>query len=84
MIGLPPVREALRDWCGLDGLRLHDLRHSFASVGVAFGDSLPIIDALLGHADSATTSRYTHLPADPLKAAADRIAGFIAEAMKGG
>jgi site-specific recombinase XerD len=64
-------------------VRLHDLRHSFASVGVASGDSLPIIGALLGHADSKTTSRYAHLTADPLKAAADRIAGAIAEAMKG-
>ncbi len=83
MVGLPPAWEALREWCGLDGLRLHDLRHSFASVGVAAGDSLPIIGALLGHADSATTSRYAHLSADPLKAAADRIAGAIAKAMQG-
>lgn len=83
MVGLPPAWEALREWCGLDGLRLHDLRHSFASVGVAAGDSLPIIGALLGHADSATTSRYAHLSADPLKAAADRIAGAIANAMNG-
>ncbi len=47
-------------------------------------DSLPIIGALLGHADSATTRRYAHLSADPLKAAADRIAGFIAGAMNVG
>jgi integrase len=83
LVGLPRAWEALREWCGLEDVRLHDLRHSFASVGVASGDSLPIIGALLGHADSQTTSRYAHLNADPLKAAADRIAGTIAQAMKG-
>jgi integrase len=84
LVGLPRAWEALREWCGLDGVRLHDFRHSFASVGVASGDSLPVIGALLGHADGKTTSRYAHLSDDPLKAAADRIAGAIARAMKGG
>jgi hypothetical protein len=50
---------------------------------VAAGDSLPIISALFGRSDSATTSRYAHLSADPLKAAADCIAGAIAKAMQG-
>jgi integrase len=83
LIGLPRAWENLREWCGLDGVRLHDLRHSFASVGAVSGDSLPVIGALLGHADSKTTSRYAHLTADPVKAAADRIAGTIADAMNG-
>ncbi|MBF0327337.1 MAG: tyrosine-type recombinase/integrase [Alphaproteobacteria bacterium] len=81
LVGLPRAWEAVREWCGLDGVRLHDFRHSFASVGAVGGDSLPVIGAILGHADTKTTSRYAHLTADPVKMAADRIAGRIAEAM---
>lgn len=68
---------------GLKGVRLHDLRHSFASVGAAAGMSLPTIGGLLGHADAATTQRYAHLQVDPVRAAADVIAGRIADAMNG-
>ena len=60
----PNVRRA----AGLDRVRLHDLRHSFASVGAAGGLSLPIIGALLGHKHATTTARYAHLSADPLRA----------------
>ena len=63
-------------------LRLHDLRHSFASMGVAGGLSLPIIGALLGHKHPATTGRYAHLSADPLRAANDVVGMRIAAAMK--
>ena len=55
-----------RTAAGLDDVRLHDLRHSFASVGAAGGLSLPIIGALLGHKHTTTTARYAHLSADPL------------------
>ena len=68
---------------GLTDVRLHDLRHSFASVGATSGLSLPIIGALLGHTQAVTTARYAHLAADPLKQAADVIGGHIAAAMKG-
>ncbi|WP_454684899.1 tyrosine-type recombinase/integrase [Ancylobacter moscoviensis] len=68
---------------GLEGVRIHDLRHTFASVGAASGMSLPTIGGLLGHADAATTQRYSHLQVDPVRAAADVIAGRIAEAMRG-
>ena len=68
---------------GLADVRLHDLRHSFASVGAGLGESLPVIGALLGHRATATTARYAHLSDDPLKAGADRIAGRIAAAMRG-
>jgi integrase len=61
----PGIREA----AGLADVRLHDLRHSFASVGVAGGLSLPIIGALLGHKHTTPTARYAHLSADPLRAA---------------
>jgi integrase len=71
----------LRRSAGLDDVRLHDLRHSFASVGASGGMSLNIIGALLGHTQAQTTSRYAHLASDPLKAAADRIASTIAASM---
>jgi integrase len=74
----PNVREA----AGLKGVRLHDLRHSFASVGAAGGLSLPIIGALLGHKDATTTARYAHLSADPLRAANDVVGAKIAAAMR--
>jgi len=66
---------------GLKDVRLHDLRHSFASIGAAGGMSLNIIGGLLGHKQTQTTSRYAHLADDPLRAAADRISSTIAAAM---
>ena len=72
------VREA----AGLPDVRIHDLRHSFASVGAAGGWSLPIIGALLGHKHSATTARYAHLSADPLRAANNAVGARIAAAMR--
>ncbi len=77
------VWDKARTRAELPGVRIHDLRHSFASVGASGGDSLVVIGALLGHRDTTTTARYAHLSNDPLKAAADRIAGTIAAAMKG-
>lgn len=73
----PTVREA----AGLADVRLHDLRHSFASVAAAGGLSLPIIGALLGHKYATTTARYAHLSADPLRAANDAVGARIAAAM---
>ena len=73
----------VRDAAGLDGVRIHDLRHSFASVGAASGMSLPVIGALLGHTQAATTQRYAHLSDDPLQAAAGAISDKIAAAMTG-
>jgi site-specific recombinase XerD len=63
-------------------VRLHDLRHSYASVGAAAGLGLPIIGALLGHTQASTTQRYAHLAQDPLKAATELIGTKIDEAMK--
>jgi integrase len=81
LVGLPKVWERIREAAKLKDVRLHDLRHSFASVGAAAGDSLLIIGKLLGHRDAKTTARYTHLADDPLRAAADRISSTIADAM---
>jgi integrase len=66
---------------GLKDVRLHDLRHSFASIGAAGGMSLNVIGGLLGHTQTQTTSRYAHLAADPLKTAANQIAAAIAATM---
>jgi integrase len=75
--------DRVRIGTGLAGVRLHDLRHSFASVGAAGGLSLPIIGALLGHKHATTTARYAHLSADPLRAANDAVGARIAAAMSG-
>jgi integrase len=70
------LAAALRD------VRLHDLRHSFASIGVVDGLSLPIIGALLGHKHAATTARYAHLAPGPLRTANDAVGSRIAAAME--
>ena len=75
------VWEAVRHSAKLEGVRLHDLRHSFASVGAAGGLSLTMIGALLGHREVSTTQRYAHLGDDPRKAAADRVSAHVAAAM---
>ena len=69
----------IRRRAGLDDVRLHDLRHSFASGGLLVGEGLPMIGKLLGHSRVTSTARYAHLADDPVKAAADRIAARIAE-----
>jgi integrase len=81
-VGLNHIWGRLRAKAGLDDVRIHDLRHSFASVGAASGLGLPIIGALLGHLDQSTTQRYSHLQADPLKQATEIIGRKIDEAMK--
>jgi integrase len=75
------VWSRVRKAAGLADVRLHDLRHSIASVGAAGGLSLPVIGALLGHKHAATTARYAHLSADPLRAANDAVGARIAAAM---
>jgi integrase len=67
----------LRKAAGLGGARLHDLRHSYASVLVSAGLSLPVIGALLGHSTPVTTHRYSHLFDDPLRAATERASAII-------
>jgi integrase len=68
----------------LEGVRLHDLRHSFASIGAGASMGLPVIGKLLGHSQAATTHRYAHLDADPLRRAADTIGATITAAMERG
>lgn len=58
---------------GLTGVRIHDLRHTYASLAAGESLGLPIIGKLLGHAQAATTHRYAHLDADPLRRAVNTI-----------
>ena len=83
LVGLQKIWERLRHQAGLDDVRLHDLRHGYASAGAAGGESLLVIGRLLGHSTSAMTERYSHLSPDPLRSAADRISSRIAADMKG-
>jgi integrase len=72
-----------RDLCdaaGIRGLRMHDLRHSFASQLASGGASLPLIGALLGHTQAQTTQRYTHLFQDPQREAVERVGAIISGA----
>ncbi|MGR7997189.1 integrase arm-type DNA-binding domain-containing protein [Xanthobacter sp. ZOL 2024] len=62
-------------------VRLHDLRHTHASVGAGAGLGLPMIGRLLGHTQAATTQRYAHLADDPLRRASETIGARLAEAM---
>jgi integrase len=82
-----PIVSLRKPWVNIctsakiDNLRLHDLRHSFASVGAADGLSLQMIGALLRHSQPTTTARYAHLAASPLHDAVDAIGAKIAAAM---
>ncbi len=80
-IGLQKVWTRLREKAELAGVRIHDLRHGFASVAVAGGDSLYLVGKVLGHQQAGTTERYAHLADDPVRAVADRAARQIASAM---
>jgi integrase len=80
-IGVKSTWDRIRREAGFPDLRIHDLRHSFASMGLAAGDTLPMIGALLGHSNPRTTARYAHLADDPKRQAAHRISGRIANAM---
>jgi integrase len=73
--------EQMRAAAGLADVRLHDLRHSFASFGAEAGDSLMVIGALLGHRSTKSTERYAHLSDHPVKDAAQRISERIAGLM---
>lgn len=73
--------DRVRKRAGLPHVRLHDLRHTYASVGAGTSVGLPIIGKLLGHTQASTTARYSHLADDPIRTAADSIGEAIAAAM---
>tara|TARA_R110002126_G_scaffold286683_1_gene438771 strand:- start:3670 stop:4911 length:1242 start_codon:yes stop_codon:yes gene_type:complete len=67
---------------GISNARVHDLRHTFASIAVSQGTSLPVIGAMLGHSQPQTTARYAHLFDEVLMSATERVSGAIADAAK--
>lgn len=84
-----PRADLKRPWAAIckradvSGVRIHDLRHTFASMGVSNQMGLPVIGALLGHADPSTTARYAHLADDAARRAVEAIGGKIAAALEG-
>ncbi len=81
--GIQKIWQRIRKEAKLDDVRIHDLRHSFASVAVQAGTSLYVTGAILGHAQASTTQRYAHLDLNPVLAAAERTAATIAANMTG-
>jgi integrase len=82
--GLSKPWAAVCKAAGLVGVRRHDLRHTFASTGAGASMGLPVIGKLLGHTQAATTHRYAHLDADPMRRAVDTIGATISAAMDAG
>ena len=78
-----PVQDIRKFWAsasrsaGIEGVRIHDLRHTFASLLVSGGASLEMIGRLLGHSQSRTTQRYAHLSDDPLRVGVESVASVL-------
>lgn len=83
LVNLQKPWRRIRKMAGLDDVRIHDLRHTYASVAAAFGASLPMIGKLLGHSNTQTTARYAHLADDPMQRLNIDVGKRIASAMKG-
>jgi integrase len=83
LVELQKAWRRIRAKANLNDVRIHDLRHSFASVAVSAGMSLPMIGKLLGHTQPATTARYAHLAADPIRAASNLVGTEITAVMNG-
>lgn len=79
--GLKRIWDTFKTEAGLQGVRLHDLRHTFASVAAGRGHSLPIIGSALGHAEARTTQRYAHLADNPLAVAVEDVSGDVASSL---
>ncbi len=84
LVNLQKPWRRIRKAAHIPDVRIHDLRHSYASVAVSGGMSLPLIGSLLGHSQPQTTQRYAHLADDPRHAAADAVAREIAASLSGG
>ena len=83
LMTLKSTWRRVRNQAGLEDVRLHDLRHSYASRALALGESLTIIGKLLNHVQMQTTARYAHLMLDAEKAAAARVGDTIAAQVAG-
>ena len=77
MVDVDAVWARLRAKAGLEDVRIHDLRHSWASRALALGESLSMIGKLMGHGQVATTARYAHLARDTEKASAAKVGGSL-------
>jgi integrase len=82
LVNLSKPWGLVRKKAGLNDVRLHDLRHSYASMGVAAGASLPMIGKLLGHGQAQTTARYAHLADDPIQDLNQKIGHRLSKAMQ--
>ena len=82
--GTGKIWAQVRARAKLENVRLHDLRHTFASFGASSGYGLPVIGAILGHSQASTTARYAHLANDPVSQAATRIGDEIEGWLKSG
>ncbi len=80
---LQPFWQRVRARAGLKDARIHDLRHTFASMAVSNGHSLPMIGKLLGHTQVQTTARYAHLAREPQVVAANDVTSLIAISLEG-
>src|SRR5260370_28162996 len=81
LVNLAKPWRRICDLAGMEGVRIHDLRHTAVSVGLATGTTLPVIGRLLGHTQSQTTQPYAHVDVDPALAAANKIGTAIAKAL---
>jgi integrase len=77
-----PWRQVIKQ-AGLEGVTLHVLRHTHATVGVGVGLGLPLVGALLGHKVASTTARYAHVDSTPARRASETVGATIAAALKG-
>lgn len=82
LVNLQKPWGRIRKLAGLDDVRIHDLRHSFASIAASSGASLPLIGKLLGHTQPQTTNRYAHLVADPVRELNETIGATLASALQ--
>lgn len=78
LVGYRRMWQALCRDAGIEGLRVHDLRHSFASYALSGGQSLGVVGQLLGHRSTQTTSRYAHLIDEAAPAAVARVSDDLA------
>ncbi|MCB1483721.1 MAG: site-specific integrase [Hyphomicrobiaceae bacterium] len=81
LVNLQKPWQQIRAVAGLDTVRIHDLRHTFASVAVASGGSLPVLGRQLGHSQSQTTQRYAHLADDPVRQLTEATGETLASAL---
>jgi integrase len=81
LVNLQKPWRRIRALAELDDVRIHDLRHSYASMAAAAGASLPMIGKLLGHSQPQTTNRYVHLTEDPVQLLNEKVGVAISAAL---